>query len=209
MPEFLPISRADMTRRGWDQCDFVYIIGDGYVDHPSFGHAIISRVLEDAGYKVGILSQPDWKDPASIDALGEPRLGFLVMGGNMDSMVNHYTVSKAHRKTDAYTPGGVMGKRPDYAVTVYCNLIRRTYRRKRRLLSSVLVSSFPNRKLNLRFGSFLCKSATTSQSRLRRASIPTPFVPSGHFPLIGGIGPWKGSQGLTYSGIFSVLPAGR
>ena len=73
MPEFLPISRADMTRRGWDQCDFVYIIGDGYVDHPSFGHAIISRVLEDAGYKVGILSQPDWKDPASIDALGEPR----------------------------------------------------------------------------------------------------------------------------------------
>ena len=130
MPEFLPISRADMTRRGWDQCDFVYIIGDGYVDHPSFGHAIISRVLEDAGYKVGILSQPDWKDPASIDALGEPRLGFLVMGGNMDSMVNHYTVSKAHRKTDAYTPGGIMGKRPDYAVTVYCNLIRRTYRRK-------------------------------------------------------------------------------
>ena len=82
MPEFLPISRADMIRRGWDQCDFVYIIGDGYVDHPSFGHAIISRVLEDAGYKVGILSQPDWKDPASIDALGEPRLGFLVMGGN-------------------------------------------------------------------------------------------------------------------------------
>ena len=128
MPEFLPISRADMTRRGWDQCDFVYIIGDGYVDHPSFGHAIISRVLEDAGYKVGILSQPDWKDPASIDALGEPRLGFLVMGGNMDSMVNHYTVSKAHRKTDAYTPGGIMGKRPDYAVTVYCNLIRQTYK---------------------------------------------------------------------------------
>ena len=118
MPEFLPISRADMQRRGWEQCDFVYIIGDGYVDHPSFGHAIISRVLEDAGYKVGIISQPDWKNPASINALGEPRLGFLVMGGNMDSMVNHYTVSKAHRKADAYTPGGVMGKRPDYAVTV-------------------------------------------------------------------------------------------
>ena len=117
MPEFLPISRADMQRRGWEQCDFVYIIGDGYVDHPSFGHAIISRVLEDAGYKVGIISQPDWKNPASINALGEPRLGFLVMGGNMDSMVNHYTVSKAHRKADAYTPGGVMGKRPDYAVT--------------------------------------------------------------------------------------------
>ena len=140
MPEFLPISRADMTRRGWDQCDFVYIIGDGYVDHPSFGHAIISRVLEDAGYKVGILSQPDWKDPASIDALGEPRLGFLVMGGNMDSMVNHYTVSKAHRKQDAYTPGGVMGKRPDYAVTVYCNLIRRTYRRKPIIIGGIEAS---------------------------------------------------------------------
>ena len=140
MPEFLPISRADMTRRGWDQCDFVYIIGDGYVDHPSFGHAIISRVLEDAGYKVGILSQPDWRDPASIDALGEPRLGFLVMGGNMDSMVNHYTVSKAHRKTDAYTPGGIMGKRPDYAVTVYCNLIRRTYRRKPIIIGGIEAS---------------------------------------------------------------------
>ena len=117
MPEFLPISRADMQRRGWEQCDFVYIIGDGYVDHPSFGHAIISRVLEDAGYKIGIISQPDWKKPDSINVLGEPRLGFLVMGGNMDSMVNHYTVSKAHRKQDAYTPGGV-----------YCNLIRRSYR---------------------------------------------------------------------------------
>ena len=127
MPEFLPISRADMTRRGWDQCDFVYIIGDGYVDHPSFGHAIISRVLEDAGYKVGILSQPDWKDPASIDALGEPRLGFLVTGGNMDSMVNHYSVGRHRRRTDAYTPGGVTGKRPDYATVVYCNLIRRSF----------------------------------------------------------------------------------
>ena len=140
MPEFLPISRADMQRRGWEQCDFVYIIGDGYVDHPSFGHAIISRVLEDAGYKVAIISQPDWKNPASINALGEPRLGFLVMGGNMDSMVNHYTVSKAHRKADAYTPGGVMGKRPDYAVTVYCNLIRRTYRRKPIIIGGIEAS---------------------------------------------------------------------
>ena len=140
MPEFLPISRADMQRRGWEQCDFVYIIGDGYVDHPSFGHAIISRVLEDAGYKVGIISQPDWKNPASINALGEPRLGFLVMGGNMDSMVNHYTVSKAHRKADAYTPGGVMGKRPDYAVTIYCNLIRRTYRRKPIIIGGIEAS---------------------------------------------------------------------
>ena len=102
--DFLPISRADMKRRGWEQCDFVYVIGDAYVDHPTFGHAIISRVLEDAGYKVGIISQPDWKDPESILALGEPRLDFLVMSGNMDSMVNHYSVSKRRRKTDAFTP---------------------------------------------------------------------------------------------------------
>ncbi|MBQ1410986.1 MAG: YgiQ family radical SAM protein [Oscillospiraceae bacterium] len=125
---FLPISKRDMKRRGWEQCDFVYIIGDAYVDHPSFGHAIISRILEHAGYKVGIIAQPDWKDPASIDALGRPRLGFLVMGGNMDSMVNHYSVFKHHRKTDAYTPGGATGKRPDYATVVYCNLIRQTYK---------------------------------------------------------------------------------
>ena len=128
MAQFLPVSRADMQARGWEQCDFVYIIGDAYVDHPSFGHAIISRVLENAGYKVGIISQPDWKRPESVCALGRPRLGFLVSGGNMDSMVNHYAVSKKHRQTDAFTPGGVMGKRPDYAVTVYCNLIRRSYR---------------------------------------------------------------------------------
>ena len=125
---FLPISKRDMKKCGWEQCDFVYIIGDAYVDHPSFGHAIISRMLEHAGYKVGIIAQPDWKNPASIDALGRPRLGFLVMGGNMDSMVNHYSVFKHHRKTDAYTPGGVTGKRPDYATVVYCNLIRQTYK---------------------------------------------------------------------------------
>ena len=128
MDGFLPICRADMEERGWEQCDFVYLTGDAYVDHPSFGHAIISRVLEAAGYKVGILPQPDWKDPKSVTALGRPRLGFLVMGGNMDSMVNHYSVSKKRRKMDAYTPGGVMGKRPDYCSIVYCNLIRRTYR---------------------------------------------------------------------------------
>ena len=116
--DFLPLSRADMKRRGWEQCDFVYVIGDAYVDHPTFGHAIISRVLENAGYKVGIISQPDWKNPASIQVLGEPRLAFLVMGGNMDSMVNHYSVSKKRRKTDAFTPGGVIGKRPDHATTV-------------------------------------------------------------------------------------------
>ena len=128
--DFLPISRADMEKRGWEQCDFVYVIGDAYVDHPTFGHAIISRVLENAGFKVGIISQPDWKNPNSIKILGEPRLGFLVMGGNMDSMVNHYSVSKKRRKTDAFTPGGVMGKRPDHAAVVYCNLIRRSYPHK-------------------------------------------------------------------------------
>lgn len=128
MPEFLPVSRADMAARGWEQCDFVYVIGDAYVDHPSFGHAIISRVLEAAGYKVGILSQPDWRDPKSVCALGRPRLGFLVTGGNMDSMVNHYSVSRHRRKTDAFTPGGIMGKRPDRATIVYCNLIRQSFR---------------------------------------------------------------------------------
>ncbi|HBJ17802.1 MAG TPA: YgiQ family radical SAM protein [Clostridiales bacterium] len=126
--EFLPITRREMLDRGWDACDFVYIIGDAYVDHPSFGHAIISRVLESHGYNVGIISQPDWKNPKSIDVFGRPRLGFLVSGGNMDSMVNHYSVTKHRRKADAFTPGGVMGKRPDYATTVYCNLIRQTYK---------------------------------------------------------------------------------
>ncbi len=126
--EFLPISKQDMLQRGWAQCDFVYVIGDAYVDHPSFGHAIISRVLEHAGYTVGIISQPDWKNPKSIDIFGRPRLGFLVCGGNMDSMVNHYSVTKHKRKNDAFTPGGVMGKRPDYATVVYCNLIRQTYK---------------------------------------------------------------------------------
>jgi len=140
MADFLPISKKDMKARGWEQCDFVYITGDAYVDHPSFGHAIISRVLESAGYKVGIIAQPDWKDPQSINRLGEPRLGFLVMGGNMDSMVNHYSVSKKKRKTDAFTPGGVMGKRPDYAVVVYCNLIRRTYPHKPILIGGIEAS---------------------------------------------------------------------
>lgn len=125
---YLPVSRGDMELRGWDQCDFVYISGDAYVDHPSFGHAIITRLLEAHGFKVGIIAQPDWKDQESIQVLGRPRLGFLVSGGNMDSMVNHYSVSKKHRQQDAYTPGGVMGKRPDYAVVVYCNLIRSVYK---------------------------------------------------------------------------------
>ncbi len=129
MHEFLPVSREDMEKRGWDQCDFVYVCGDAYVDHPSFGHAIISRVLEAHGYQVGMISQPDWKKKESITVLGKPRLGFLVSAGNMDSMVNHYSVSKRRREKDSYTPGGVMGKRPDYAAVVYCNLIRSVYKK--------------------------------------------------------------------------------
>ena len=127
--EYRPISKADMDRRGWNEVDFVYVIGDAYVDHPSFGPAIISRVLEDNGYKVGIISQPDWKDEKSIQILGKPRLGFLVSAGNMDTMVNHYTVSKKKRHSDAYTPGGEIGKRPDRATIVYCNLIRKVYKK--------------------------------------------------------------------------------
>ena len=125
---FLPVSRADMEERGIDQLDFVYVIGDAYVDHPSFGPAIISRLLESHGYQVGIIAQPDFRHAESIMALGEPRLGFLVSAGNMDSMVNHYSVAKKHRKVDSYTPGGEMGKRPDRAVIVYCNLIRQKYK---------------------------------------------------------------------------------
>ena len=125
---FLPVCRQDLIERGIDQLDFVYIIGDAYVDHPSFGHAIISRVLEANGYTIGIISQPDWKDEESICALGRPRLGFLVSSGNMDSMVNHYYVSGKRRSTDAYTPGGVMGKRPDHAAAVYGNMIRKKYK---------------------------------------------------------------------------------
>ena len=126
--EFLPITRREMEDRGISQPDFVYVIGDAYVDHPSFGHAIISRILENHGYSVCIISQPDWKNPKSIDVFGRPRLGFLVSGGNMDSMVNHYSVTRHRRKTDSFTPGGIMGKRPDYATIVYCNLIRQTYK---------------------------------------------------------------------------------
>lgn len=137
---FLPVSRADMEARGWDQCDFVYVCGDAYVDHPSFGMAIISRVLEHAGYRVGIICQPDWTDPASISALGEPRLGFLISAGNMDSMVNHYTVNKKPRHEDAYTPGGRAGARPNRAVTVYGNLIRRTFKDKPIIIGGIEAS---------------------------------------------------------------------
>ena len=138
--DYLPISRADMNIRGWKQCDFVYVTGDAYVDHPSFGHAIISRILEAHGYKVGIIAQPDWRDKESITLLGEPRLGFLVSAGNMDSMVNHYSVSKKRRSQDAYTPGGEMGKRPDYATVVYCNLIRSVYKKSPIIIGGIEAS---------------------------------------------------------------------
>ena len=125
---FLPITKKDMEAQGIEQLDFVYVIGDAYVDHPSFGHAIISRVLESHGYRVGIISQPDWKEENSITVLGRPKLAFIVTGGNMDSLVNHYFVSGKHRPSDAYTPGGEPYKRPDHATVVYGNLIRRVYK---------------------------------------------------------------------------------
>ncbi len=137
---FLPVCRQDMEERGWDTVDFVYVSGDAYVDHPSFGPAIITRVLEAHGYRVGIIAQPDWKDEKSITEYGEPRLGFLVSAGNMDSMVNHYSVSKKRRRTDAFSPGGIMGKRPDYAACVYGNLIRRVYKHTPVILGGIEAS---------------------------------------------------------------------
>lgn len=126
--KFLPICKEDMIDRGWEQLDFVLVTGDAYVDHHSFGTAIISRVLENAGYKVGIIAQPNWKSTDDFMKLGRPRLGFLVNSGNMDSMVNHYSVSKKLRDKDMYSPGGKMGFRPDRAVIVYCNKIREAYK---------------------------------------------------------------------------------
>ena len=126
--KFLPISREDMNERGWEQCDFIIVTGDAYVDHHSFGTAVISRVLEHAGYKVGIIAQPDWHSTEDFMKLGRPRLAFLVNAGNMDSMVNHYTVSKRVREKDLYSPGGKMGLRPDRATIVYCNKIREAYK---------------------------------------------------------------------------------
>lgn len=126
--KFLPICKEDMIERGWDQLDFIIVTADAYIDHHSFGTAIISRVLEDAGYKVGIIAQPDWNDTKDFMKLGRPRLGFLVNGGNMDSMVNHYTVSKKLRDKDFYSPGGKMGLRPDRSTIVYCNKIREAYK---------------------------------------------------------------------------------
>lgn len=128
MSGFLPTTRKEMKNRGWEQPDFVYVCGDAYVDHPSFGHAIITRLLERYGYRVAMIAQPDWRNENSIAVFGEPRLGFLVSAGNMDSMVNHYTVNKKRRSEDSFSPGGKTGLRPDRATICYCNLIRRVYK---------------------------------------------------------------------------------
>ncbi|MDO4618049.1 MAG: YgiQ family radical SAM protein [Clostridia bacterium] len=125
--DFLPVSRQDMENRGWEELDFLYVIGDAYVDHPSFGHAIISRVLESHGYKVGIIPQPDWHSVQDFIKLGRPRLGVLVSAGNIDSMVNHYTAAKKRRHDDFYSPGNKAGYRPDRATIVYCNRIREAF----------------------------------------------------------------------------------
>lgn len=126
--KFLPINKEDMKQRGWDELDFIFITGDAYVDHPSFGCAILTRLLERYGYKVGIIAQPNWRDINDFKILGKPRLGFLVSSGNIDSMVNHYTSFKKRRKNDVYSPGGIGGKRPDRAVIVYSNKIREAYK---------------------------------------------------------------------------------
>ena len=127
MSNFLPITAEEAKERGWDSVDFVYVTGDAYVDHPSFGVSIISRVLEAKGYKVGIISQPDWKNNQAFKIFGKPKLGFFVTSGNIDSMVAHYTAAKKKRSDDAYTPGGKAGKRPDRALIVYCKKIREIY----------------------------------------------------------------------------------
>ena len=124
---FLPITAEEMNKRGWDSVDFVIVTGDAYVDHPSFGTAIISRVLENAGYKVGIISQPDFNTEESIKIFGRPKYAFMINSGNIDSMVAHYTAAKRLRSEDSYSPGGVFGKRPDRAVTVYSKLVRKAY----------------------------------------------------------------------------------
>ena len=126
--DFLPINKEDMKKRGWEQLDFILISGDAYVDHPSFGGAIIARLLESHGYRVGVIAQPDWKSTEDFKRLGEPRLSFLVTGGNIDSMVNHYSVAKKRRERELYSPGGEMGHRPDRATIVYCQKLKEVYK---------------------------------------------------------------------------------
>ena len=124
---FLPISKKEINELGWDRPDFVYVNGDAYVDHPSFGAAIITRVLENAGFRIAFLAQPDYTSAEAFKEFGRPRLGFLVSAGNIDSMVAHYTAAKKKRSSDYYSPGGKAGKRPDRATIVYCNRIREAY----------------------------------------------------------------------------------
>lgn len=126
--DFLPVTKKDMEKRGWSELDFLYIVGDAYVDHPSFGHAIISRILEKHGYRIGICSLPDWKNDEDFLKMGRPRLGVLVSAGNIDSMVNHFTVSKKRRSDDVYAPGNKAGQRPDRATIVYCNKIKQLFK---------------------------------------------------------------------------------
>ncbi|GAE88033.1 Fe-S oxidoreductase [Acetivibrio straminisolvens JCM 21531] len=125
---FLPVTREDMMKRGWDELDFLYISGDAYVDHPSFGHAIITRLLESEGYRVGIVAQPDWRKDDDFVALGKPRLAVLISSGVIDSMVNHYTASKKPRSEDLYSPGGKSHRRPDRAVIVYTNKAKQLFK---------------------------------------------------------------------------------
>ena len=137
---FLPVTPAEVKQRGWDRPDFVYVVGEAYVDHPSFGHAIISRVLENAGYRVAMLCLPEYHSADAFKLFGEPRLGFLVTSGVIDSMVNHYTAAKKRRNTDVYAPGGKAGLRPDRAVTVYCNRIHEAYPKSPVLIGGVEAS---------------------------------------------------------------------
>ena len=146
---FLPVCPVDMRARGWDAPDFVLVTGDAYVDHPSFGTAVISRVLEAAGFRIAILPQPDWKSCAPFKAFGRPRLGFLVNAGNVDSMVAHYTAAKKRRGNDWYSAGGRAGRRPDRAVIVYCNRIREAYGDVPIVIGGIEASTAPVRALRL------------------------------------------------------------
>ena len=137
---YMPTSIEEVTERGWNQLDFIIVSGDAYIDHPSFAGAVIGRVLEHAGYTVGMIAQPDWNTLEDIMKLGKPRLGFLVTAGNMDSMVNHYTVNKRKRRKDMYSPGEKMGKRPDRAVIVYTNLIKRAFKEQAVIIGGIEAS---------------------------------------------------------------------
>ena len=125
---FIPISKAEMNERGWDQLDFLFISGDAYVDHPSFGPAILCRLLESKGYKVGIIAQPDWRSTVDFMKLGKPRLGVLISAGNLDSLLNKFTAAKRFRSTDNYSPGGKAGLRPERASLVYCTRVREAFK---------------------------------------------------------------------------------